>query len=142
MRGWLPLCLVGALCAPLRASAADGDDRRSIETKPACPPGTPGYECMSRRALWKAAVRFEGKLVDERLAHSQTKLKLAGANQKLATRTSTTIRKLVPTPATAEGEAGHSTTTILLVGGLAVVLGIVVGFLAAPRSQPGAIVVK
>lgn len=137
----IPFIISAILCAPLTVHSQPVNKLGRTVENASCGPDAPGYECFSKRELWTTSVRFEGKWKDEQLAHAGTKVKLAGAEKKLAVRTSTAIRNLVVPPSSSEPE-GHSTSTLVLYSGLALVAGIVVGAIVLSKNEPSTIVVK
>lgn len=137
----LTLALCVALGAPVTARAVEPSRSPASAGSSPCEPGSPGYECVSRRELWEASVRFRAKWMDERLAHAETRVRLAGVEAKLAVRTSTAIRDLVPPPP-ALATSEHSTTVLVISTGLALVAGVVIGAVFLKRDEPSTIVVK
>ena len=134
----LPFLLSLALCAPLPARSQPVDG--AVDKSP-CAEDAPGYECFSKLQLWETGTRFKGKWKDEQLSHAETKVLLAGAEKKLAVRTSTAIRNLVIPPLPSEN-SGHSTTILVVSAGVALAVGLIVGALALAKDEPSTIVVR
>lgn len=95
---------------------------------------TPGYEAFTKRELWETAEKYSAK-------YDVAMTALNGCEDKLHTRTATVINQLV-LPQAADEPLGHRTEIVILVGGVALVVGVVIGLLAAPKSTPPVTVVR
>lgn len=122
MKTPIALTLALALMAGPGIARADGPP----ESREDCPPGTPGYLCVSPKLLWESGVRWRNRaqacwenLADERAD-------LGASKEKLAVRTGTTA---VTIPS-AEG-GGVDPWLVVTIGVAALLGGIVVGVVAS-----------
>ena len=92
----------------------------------------PGYEKKTKQELWEALVVCDARVTDRDLQYQ-------GCMQKLATRTSSVVNKLVVPPP--PEQKGHDTEWLIAIGAGGVLVGVILGFLFAGRNT-GTTVVK
>ncbi len=97
----------------------------------------------SKRDLYDAGQRYRSKWLDAVDDLDVCRERKAGLKAKLATRTSTAVRKLVVPPSEQTVHPSGISVGTAIAGGIGLVaLGIVVGVLAAGKSQPSVVVAK
>ena len=121
----ISVVLCGALCGP---SAAWGET----------PPDV--FENYSKRDLYDAGQRYKRKWRDGQDDLAICDLRLKAADRKLATRTSTAVRSMVVPPP--EKPTGASTELVVIVGALALGLGVILGVLVEKSDTPSVVVAK
>ena len=117
---------IGLLCASLTSYSQDPPDP---------------FKKTSKRALWDAGQRYRQKWHDCGDDIAVEERRLEGCRRKLATRTSTAIRKLVVPPAVPSSE-GWSTEMVLLSGLVGLAIGAFLGVILTKRSDPAVVVTK